>query len=358
MQAKTKARLKLFASTMIYWIIASVLYHILRRIGIGAEIGIEVASPLSKLEGFRVAIFLGVVTGFLYGLLEIIFENGWMQRKSLGVRLIIKTVAYSIMIGMVMNIGINYINFMINSSITMSRALIFESGAIWSIATYFIISSSFHSFLRLVNEKFGPGILRDMMLGKYRNPRVEKKIFMFLDLKSSTTLAEQMGYLKYSSLIQQCFYDLNEVVQKYQGQIYQYVGDEAVICWDYEKGIEENACIDCYFGFQRKLFERKDYYEKNFGLLPQFKAGLHGGELVVTEVGVVKKEIAYHGDVINTTARIQDECNTYGVHLLVSGELVSDLPQENKYKPSLIGKVLLKGKEVSIQLHSLEVISG
>ena len=207
--------------------------------------------------------------------------------------------------------------------------------------------------MRLVNEKFGPGILWDMILGKYRKPRVEKKIFMFLDLTSSTTFAEKMGYLKYSSLIQQCFYDLNEIVQKYDGQIYQYVGDEAVICWDYEKGVKENVCIDCYFAFQKKLFNRKDFYENEFGLIPEFKAGMHGGELVVTEVGVIKKEIAYHGDVINTTARIQDECSNYGEELLISGDLMKDLKLEAKHLYKAMGEVSLKGKEVPVQIFSM-----
>ncbi len=356
MKSKTKLRLRLFYTTVIYWIIASLLFHILRRIGIGGEMGIEIVAPVSKLEGIRIAIFLGLVMGVFYGLLELVFENPWMKRKSLGAILLIKTVAYTFLVGLLTSIAAFYVNEVIGSAVTVSRSMIIESGAIYSVILFFILSSSFYSFLRLVNEKFGPGILWDMILGKYRKPRVEKKIFMFLDLKSSTTLAEKMGYLKYSSLIQQCFYDLNEIVQKYEGQIYQYVGDEAVICWDYDKGIKENVCIDCYFAFQKKLFKRKDFYENEFGLIPEFKAGMHGGELVVTEVGVVRKEIAYHGDVINTTARIQNECSNYGEGLLISGDLMKDLTLEAKHLNKAMGEVSLKGKEVPVQIFSLNTV--
>ncbi len=353
MKIKTQHRLKLFATILLYWILASLTYHVLRRIGLGGEIGIEVVSPLSKLEGFRIAFFIGIITGVLYGLLELIFENEWLQRKSIGTRLLIKTVAYTFLIGTVLSIAINYLNYVIELPTTLSSDRVFESGAIFSILTFFILASSLFSFFRMVNEKFGPGILFDMIRGKYRTPRVEKKIFMFLDLKSSTSLAEQMGYLKYSSLIQQCFYDLNEIVQHYHGHIYQYVGDEAVICWDYEKGVKENTCIDLYFTFRRRLYEKKEFYENNFGILPEFKAGLHGGELVVTEVGVVKKEIAYHGDVINTTSRIQDKCNEFDAQLLISGDLLKDLSFKSDYTPSLLGEVVLKGKELPVQLHSV-----
>ena len=353
MKVKTKDRLRLFLMSIVYWILASFAYHILRRIGIGAEIGLEVVSPMSKFEGFRVAFIIGMIMGILYGVLEILFENVWLQRKSLGAQLAIKTIAYFFLLGFVINIAINYVNLVIVSSTILSKELIIKTGAIWSVTLFFILSSSFYSFLRLVNEKFGPGILMDMILGRYRSPRIEKKIFMFMDLKSSTTLAEEMGYLKYSALIQQCFYDLNEIVRKFEGQIYQYVGDEAVISWDYLKGVKENKCIDCYFEFQRKLLDRKDYYEKEFGIIPEFKAGLHGGELVVTEVGVIKKEIAYHGDVINTTARIQDQCNTFGESLLISEELINDLLLESKYLHASIGEVLLKGKLEPTLLHSV-----
>lgn len=332
------------------------VYHVLRRIGIGAEMGIEVVSPFSKLEGFRIAFLIGTLAGTFYGILELVFDNNRMKRKSLGSRLLIKTVAYTALVGLLLTFATQYMNNEVKITRQLSVEGIIESGAIFSIATFFILASALYSFLRMVSEKFGPGVLFDMIMGKYRSPRVEKKIFMFLDLKSSTTLAEHMGYLQYSRLIQQCFYDLNEVVQHFQGHIYQYVGDEAIIFWDYDEGLKDNACIDFYFTFQRRLKDKKAFYKQKFGVLPEFKAGLHGGELIVTEVGVIKKEIAYHGDVINTTARIQAQCNTFDTHLLISGELFKDLPLHQKYLPSHLGEVLLKGKEVPVQLHSINSV--
>jgi adenylate cyclase len=38
--------------------------------------------------------------------------------------------------------------------------------------------------------------------------------------------------------------------------------------------------------------------------VPEFKGALHGGNVVVSEVGKYKSEIAYHGDVLNTTSRM------------------------------------------------------
>ena len=68
---------------------------------------------------------------------------------------------------------------------------------------------------------------------------------------------------------------------------------------------------------------------------------------------VIKKEIAYHGDVINTTSRIQKECNTYSAELLISGLLLNDLQQPAKLLANALGDVVLKGKNQTVQLHSI-----
>ena len=102
---------------------------------------------------------------------------------------------------------------------------------------------------------------------------------------------------------------MNKIVNRYDGEIYQYVGDEAVISWPIEHGLKKNNCIALYFAFKRNLEKRSKYYTKKYNHKPFFKAGLHGGKLIIAQVGTVKKELAFHGDVINTTARIQDECN-------------------------------------------------
>ena len=72
-----------------------------------------------------------------------------------------------------------------------------------------------------------------MMTGKFYKPREENRIFMFVDLKGSTTIAEKIGHKKYSLLLQDCFRDFS-IVAKYNAQIYQYVGDEVVVSWKAE----------------------------------------------------------------------------------------------------------------------------
>jgi adenylate cyclase len=79
--------------------------------------------------------------------------------------------------------------------------------------------------------------------------------------------------------------------------------------------------------------------------VPGFKAGLHGGKVVTTQVGDIKSEIVYHGDVLNTAARIQELCNVYGSKLLVSDTLAGKLNLPNYLSLHGLEQVQLRGKE-------------
>ena len=162
-----------------------------------------------------------------------------------------------------------------------------------SIITYFIAAILFINFILQVNRKFGPGNLLKLTTGKYSTPKIESRIFMLMDLKGSTHIAEKLGHKKYSELMQNCFHDLTNVVINYNASIYQYVGDEVVLCWDMKNGLKELNWIKTFFSFDKKLQSRKDYYLNNFDLLPYFKCGLDCGEVTVAEIGDIKREIAY-----------------------------------------------------------------
>ena len=72
-----------------------------------------------------------------------------------------------------------------------------------------------------------------------------------------------------------------------------------------------------------ETIERKrKQYQSKYGMVPEFKAGIHCGRVIVTTIGKQKKDIVYHGDVLNTTARIEKKCNELQVKLLVSADLL------------------------------------
>jgi len=212
------------------------------------------------------------------------------------------------------------------------------------ILIYYFFMTLIISFINQVNKKYGPGVLIPLLLGRYRNPKEEEKIFMFMDLKSSTTTAEKLGHLAYSSFIRDCFADINENLFPYHAQVYQYVGDEIVLMWPAREGIKNHHCIKFYFACKKRFKEKAQYYMSNYGLTPEFKAGVHIGMVTAVEIGEIKKNIAYHGDTLNTAARIQSLCNEFDSEFLISENLLERVGIGPNMTSAKIGQILLRGK--------------
>lgn len=203
-----------------------------------------------------------------------------------------------------------------------------------------------------VNDKYGPGVFGKFLLGKYFKPTREERIFMFLDLRSSTSIAEKLGEEQYFHFLKRVFQLVTPAILKNKGEIYQYVGDEMVISWEKKEGIKNNQCINCYFDANRLLNAKKVYFEDTYGVLPEFKAGLHQGYVMAGEIGVIKREIAYSGDVLNTASRIQSQCNKLGVNMLLSNDLINQLSLE-EHEPRSLGHIELRGKSERMKLYAI-----
>jgi len=301
---------------------------------------------------FIIATTIGLVLGILFGLLNYFFDKSIAQKVSLGFSILLKTLSHFLATVFTITLGLTLLSKIFPLNINLEPGWWLTNRRFWAAMWFIVLSSIIFSFIKIAIERFGRGVFLKMLLGHYKTPQEENRVFMFLDLKDSTFIAEKLGYHKYSQFIQDCFSDLNEVVTEYNAEIYQYVGDEAVLSWSYNKALENNNCIGIFFAFEAQRKQKEGYYLKKYSIFPEFKAGIHGGKLMVAEVGSIKKELAYHGDVINTSARIQTECNTYNTTLLISEKLLNDL-QEN-IKSKFLGNILLKGKLKEIKIHSVE----
>ncbi|WP_044398768.1 adenylate/guanylate cyclase domain-containing protein [Lacinutrix sp. Hel_I_90] len=352
MKTTTFQFLRLLITTCIFWTLAFCVFIFIRYYAIGAEEGVTVTDySISKILYYGV--LLGLFIGTLFAIIEFLFDKLLSRNLSLGVVLLQKFVIYFIGIILSVNYIFKLAEDTLDLNLTIEEGWWKNSKIFWLLVCYFIICSLIYSFIRIANEKFGRGVFFNFLIGKYRKPREEKRIFMFVDLQASTTIAEDLGHYQYSRLIQECFNDLNGIVRRYDANIYQYVGDEAVLSWSFKKGLRNDNCVNLYYHFQNRINRKSKIYKKKYGLVPKFKAGVHGGKLIVTEVGTVKKEIAYHGDVINTTARIQGECNKYNEWFLISDELLNQLSLSTNYKTKAIGDVNLKGREETLNISAI-----
>ncbi len=208
-------------------------------------------------------------------------------------------------------------------------------------------------FLQMSN-KFGPGNLIPIFLGKFDRPFEEQRIFMLLDLKSSTTIAEELGNIKYHLFLKKVFSDVTNPILNSGGEIYQYVGDEIVISWPVGKDKNTSRYAECFFKIQSFLESKKQNYLNDFGAFPIFKAGAHLGEVTVGEIGVIKRDITYSGDILNTAARIQGLCNELNSNLLISQDLYDYSKDiEDFYATEFKGSIPLTGKKEVLKLVSI-----
>ena len=337
----------------IIWTLAFSFWTIMRKFGHDVN---ELYS-MNLWQNVRLHLIMGVFAGLLFGFLEYFFERRIIRRVSFKNALIIGSVMYLGTIVVIMTFGIRtFTRIMgIDLSAKIYTNYIFSNEMLLFIFYAFLVGFMI-DFIREVDKKLGPGNLWRMLKGEFYSPKEDERIFMFLDLKSSTAIAEKLGHIKYSRLIQDCFQDL-DVVDKYRAEIYQYVGDEAVLTWDKEVGLTNSNCLRAFFDFKERLKARSDYYLKHYDLVPEFKAGLNVGKIVVAEVGKIKSEIAYHGDTINTAARIQGECNRLHVDVLISEDLCQQLYQEPTLKSELKDQIQLRGKQKAINVYSIERIA-
>jgi adenylate cyclase len=200
------------------------------------------------------------------------------------------------------------------------------------------------------NTRFGEGSLWNMISGKYQTPKEEQRIFMFVDLNSSTAIAEKLGDEKYHELLKEFFADITNPILDNKGEIYQYVGDEVVIAWKYRDGILNYHCIECFFDMKKQIYRLRDKYERKYDLVPGFKAGIHCGRVVAGEIGIIKRDITFSGDVLNTTSRIQGKCKEFNAEIIASDDLINVLPLAGKYTTQFLGSIKLRGKENDVGL--------
>lgn len=237
----------------------------------------------------------------------------------------------------------------------LSRALdllILDPYALRNLVSWLVIAWITVQGLNIY-EKYAPTTLISLFLGRYHSPHEVSRIFMFLDLSDSTSIAEKLGHIRFFDLLKDFFSDMTDPILDTQGEIYQYIGDEIVVTWPVRRSVRKHMRpLRCFFRIKEKVKEKEAYYMEKYGLLPQFKAAIHSGKVVVGEIGVIKREIVYSGDILNTAARMMEQCKVYNEKLIISNQLLEILPKKkiNIYSLHELGELTLRGKTQRMRL--------
>jgi len=218
---------------------------------------------------------------------------------------------------------------------------------------YFAVVAVAIQFVLQMNRMVGANVLGYFAAGVYRRPSAEERVFLFVDLEGSTQLAERLGSAGYFELLRRFVDDLTDPVIEAEGEVYQYAGDEVVITWPIAAGLRQANCVACFFAIRAAVARQAARYQREFGVVPRFRGGLHDGPVTAGELGDLRRQIVFVGDILNTAARLEEYAKRANLDLVVSGTLLQRIALPRGIEATRCGDLELRGKEARVAAWSI-----
>lgn len=203
-----------------------------------------------------------------------------------------------------------------------------------------------NEFIRLLGKEN----LTDVRLGD----QAEKNVtVLFTDIRDFTSLSEKMTPGENFRFVSSFNERLGPVIRSHQGFINQYLGDSIMAIFPREPEDALKAAIGMHEAIQALNEERKAA-----GLV-QIRAGIgmHSGPLIMGITGDAQRlDAATIADTVNTASRIESLTKYYRSPLLLSGETLRLIGENDAYLFRQLGQVQLKGKQQVLSI--VECLDG
>jgi len=329
MSAGTRRRLRLLGRIMLFGTLVGVAYSLVLQLTVYG----------APLTGALIGAIHGLLLSATIGALEILGvrtpPGRAVEQAPFLVTLSVKAAVYGSMIALV-NLyepGTRLVGLTILAGPVQVIGLIFS----------FVATAAF-LFVFQLSQIVGGRTLRDWVLGRYHHPRQEHRFFLFVDVAGSTRLAERLGPTGVHHFLNRIFVLASDPVDDHRGEIYQYVGDEIVITWRESDGRTGARPLGCFFGIERALRAASAEFVRDFGVAPRVRGALHAGPVIVGEVGGSKRDIVFHGDVLNTTSRLEDLAREHDRGLVASATALEACRDAERYALQDLGAHVLRGR--------------
>jgi len=345
MRRATKRQLRLFLWVLLAGALVGLAYGVLTELIfgtprsafylglVGAIDGAAIAAPISAFEIYLLRSRLGRA----------------LQLAPFLVSLGVKWVAYAVVITTVIASGPGARLVGIPRSATPFASPLTRLALLYSVVVTFVFV-----FVLEIREIVGPRNLRNIVLGRYHRPRAEERFFLFVDVAGSTSLAERVGPVAVHRFLNGVFRRAAAPVGDHAGEIYQYVGDEMVVTWTAVEARPEARPLACFFAIVAALEEAAPEFEREFGVTPRLRAALHAGTVISGEIGETKRDIVFHGDVMNTAARLEQATRELDRRFLASADALSRLAATERYALEALGPRALRGRATPIEVYAVE----
>lgn len=228
-----------------------------------------------------------------------------------------------------------------------------DPGRFWAVTTYSVGASFLLNFVFQIAILVGPRTLLDLMRGAYHKPREEKRFVLFVDVVGSTAAAERLGNLGVHAYLERIFRLASGPVTDSLGEIHAYVGDEMIVTWLGRHGAIAARPLACFLAMRRVLADAAPRFLAEFGVAPTIRGSLHYGIVVAGEIGAAKRSIVFHGDVMNTAARLEEASRAVEGGFIASRAAIDALEAGALPKLAPLGALHLRGRQEPIEGYAL-----
>lgn len=200
--------------------------------------------------------------------------------------------------------------------------------------------------LRLLNQQN----IVNINLGDHR--QMEMTI-MFADIRSFTTLSEQMSVKENFNFVNAYFKRVSPIIRRYHGFVDKYIGDAIMALFPTRADEALQAAIAMFatLGEYNQTRNRPNRLPINIGI------GLHRGQVMLGTVGEPERlEGTVISDAVNLAARLEGLTKLYGSLMVISESVLAGLDPAHPYEVRFLAKVKVRGKQQPVNV--FEVLDG
>jgi adenylate cyclase len=205
-----------------------------------------------------------------------------------------------------------------------------------------------------VARLLGPGTLVALVCGRYHRPRTDERFFLFVDVVGSTSLAERLGPEGIHRFLARVFRVSADAIDDHLGDVYHYVGDALVVTWTVPRGRVDARPLACFFAIEAALASTAAGFVRDFGVTPRVHGAVHVGPVTAGEIGDTRRGIVFHGDVMNTTSRLEQLTRTLHRRFVVSADALRRLEGAERYDREDLGLHALRGRRAPVHVVAID----
>jgi adenylate cyclase len=187
----------------------------------------------------------------------------------------------------------------------------------------------------------------------------------FTDIASYSTIIEHMSPETAVKFLNEYFTSMHDVIEKFNGQIINYIGDCVMVVFGAPKKLEDHEILSvrCAIEMREKLNELNKFWDnsefsrywKNHGINKiSARTGIHTGSVTAGNIGSNRMlQYSTIGDTVNVASRLEQNNKDFSTDILFSHEIYSSLTKDLYDQAKYQGEINLKGRNTKTKTYSI-----